>query len=321
MNKILYYVLMMNLISATALANPLPVGGPGKTIVPYLFKPTSISLVEEKIFIKVNEKKEIPGFIRGEKMTVKFINYDCTYYLKNSDNKDIKLNVGFPFYDGHTSVADTYGAIEDFQVFADSKEIKPVLRHSHTRGGNIILKEKLEGTVDFKLVDLLVKKNLVKEMPWQPDMYDFSAMGLAKKEVIRNFNRIDFGKKNKEQLAKIILENLGNHEDVFKAYKNWYYFPVPFKADGITTLHITYNSMNGNYDYKPFYYVLKTGRYWKGNIGKCIVTVDFGKDDSLRNYKINPKNYKIFGPNSIQFIWENFVPKEDIFIGTVRNSR
>ncbi len=319
MKKIFFYPIAISIISATALSNPMPIGGPGKTVVPYLFKSGHISLEDEKIYIKANQEKEVTGFVLDKKMKIKYVRYDCTYVMKNSTSRQITMNVGFPFYSGDIKQGPGVAAIEDFEVQADNVKIKPVLQQSNARAGLIILKAVTKGDgVDDRFMDILIKKKYVKEIYGQPDLYDISPMGRTEKEIIRKLDLIPFDRDEKDRFRYMVQDIFHEETLPFRAYTTWYYFPVTFKPGGLTTLHITYNSSNGNYNRRSFYYVLKTGKFWKGNIGKCVVNINLGKNDNLDNYTIFPQKYKVINNSVIRFEWINFSPDEDVIITNIK---
>jgi|GEM_PF-1275193 len=107
---------------------------------------------------------------------------------------------------------------------------------------------------------------------------------------------------------------------------SWYVKDVPFDPGQTRTIvdeYSTYlgsssNSMMTDYETpKTFDYILKSGRNWKGPIGKAKIIVDTSR--------VTPEHYElssspggfVTGGNSISWTFSNFEPTEDISIDLV----
>ncbi len=305
-------ILLMMLLPAVLFSNPLPLGGPGRTVVPYISKSGSIRLKEEHISIKVGDTQEVPGFALKSKMKIKCVSFNCTYYLHNSGAPQT-INIGFPFYSGRTSAGEGYGEIDDFKVYLDDVQLESIKEQHRAMKEVIIFKDKITGTIEDKLVVMLLKKKYISEIAGQPGMYDFSPMGYTVKTIRKNLDRIQYNKKQKALLLDIIKNQIVKGDFSFEMYRNWYYFPVMFKANATHKLVITYRSSNGNFQDRSFYYVLTSARLWNGAIDRCVVDIDF-LDKNIDRFSIQPKTFTFTGTNTIHFEWNNFIPYEDIFV-------
>lgn len=305
-------LLLLTLAPAAALSNPLPLGGPGRSIVPFISKSSSIRLMEEHVSIRVGETREVPGFAPNTTMKTRCVSFTCAFSLRNSGPAHT-LQVGFPFFSGRTSAGEGYGEVDDFRVSIDGRQAGPIKEQRRPMKEIIIFKERITGAIDVRLVALLLDGKKIAEIPGQPEMYDFSPLGHDMAAIRRNMNKINYGNKQKALLLDIIKEQVDRGDFSFAMYRNWYYFPVDFKAGATRKLVITYKSSNGNFPDRSFYYVLKSARLWSGPIGDCTVDIVF-LDNNMDRYVIRPAGYTQSGPNAVKFKWSNFIPQEDIFV-------
>ena len=310
MKKFLLPVLMLT--SASLFSNPLPLGGPGKTIVPYIAKSDNIRLKEEHIIIKVGDKQEVPSFVPDKKMQVKCISFNCTYYLHNSGSAQT-INIGFPFYSGSTKEGDSYGSIDNFKVHADDREITSIEHQDSPMKKGIIFRADSNGRIDDTLIRMLLKKKYISEIFGQPELYDISPLGNSVSTIRKKLNAIPYDKTQKALLLDRIKKQVEGGEDSYEMYRTWYYFPVSFKAHTAHKLTINYRSSYGNYEQRSFYYVLRSARLWSGAIDKCLVDIVF-LDNNMDKFSIQPKSYRTIKSNTIQFEWNNFIPDQDIFV-------
>jgi len=305
-------VLLLTLVPAAAVSNPLPLGGPGRTIVPFISKSASLRLTEEHISIRVGETREIPGFAPNSRMKIKCVSFTCTFYLRNT-GPDQTARIGFPFYSGRTTAGEGYGEIDDFRVFLDGRALDSIKVQQRPMKEVVIFKDRITGAVDGGLVALLLGRKKIAEIPGQPEMYDFSPLGYDMAAIRRNLDKIRYNKKQKALLLDIIKEQVARGDFSSAMYGNWYYFPVDFEAGATRKLVITYTSSNGNFPDRSFYYVLKSARLWSGPIDTCTVDIVF-LDNNMDRYVIRPAAYTRRGSNAVHFEWMNFVPQEDIFV-------
>ncbi|GEM_PF-1511712 len=118
-------LLLLTLAPAAALSNPLPLGGPGRTVVPFMSKSSSIRLMEEHVSIKVGETREVPGFAPNPTMKTRCVSFTCAFSLRNSGPART-LQVGFPFFSGRTSAGEGCGEVDDFRVSIDGRQAGPI---------------------------------------------------------------------------------------------------------------------------------------------------------------------------------------------------
>lgn len=104
--------------------------------------------------------------------------------------------------------------------------------------------------------------------------------------------------------------------DAYGDYRIWHLKNVPFAAGQTRAVTDKYTSqLGGMSDGTQFFsYILRTGKTWRGKIGRAVIVVDVSP--IVRDYviqSISPKEYSMRG-NKITWVLRDFEPKEDIFI-------
>ncbi len=94
-------------------------------------------------------------------------------------------------------------------------------------------------------------------------------------------------------------------EGVRERYASWYTFPVSFAPDQTRTVVNTYRFASTANSLGDVYlgYVLTTGGYWKGSIGRAKVTLELGAVRPWQIENLYPNNWR-FTPDAKVLTWE-----------------
>ncbi|MCL6580798.1 MAG: DUF4424 domain-containing protein [Firmicutes bacterium] len=100
-------------------------------------------------------------------------------------------------------------------------------------------------------------------------------------------------------------------------FDSWYTFGVTFAPGQTRSVVNTYTLKNLHNSIGQAFlrYVLTTGRYWKGPIGKAVVRVDLGEVGPYQLENLYPNTWR-FSPDGRTLTWsrENFEPSYDLEI-------
>lgn len=99
-----------------------------------------------------------------------------------------------------------------------------------------------------------------------------------------------------------------------RGFTSWYTFTVTFAPGQQLTVVNTYRVKNpeSNMGHAWVEYVLTTGRFWGGTIGRATVTVNLGDVGPYQIMGLYPNNWR-FGPDGRSVVWhqENFEPSHN----------
>ncbi len=105
-----------------------------------------------------------------------------------------------------------------------------------------------------------------------------------------------------------------------REYKAWHVKTVAFKARETIEIVDEYESQLGNISdgSRFFEYTLRSGKSWKGPIGKAIIVVDGTDISSYWKLKAYGEEYKpVVRDSKITWTIKNFEPEDDIFVNLV----
>ncbi|MCP4129694.1 MAG: DUF4424 domain-containing protein [bacterium] len=299
-------------------ANPMPIGGPGKTPLPYGKKNyhKGVSLIKEKVVIHDDAHTLMPSFIpNGPPMKLSATKYEGTYFLKNTGNKKVSITIGFPVVSGGYNAGGGKGYIEKFSVSAGDKRLK-VSGKSHDR---IDEKAAYEEPPYREYLRVLKKYGFARDIPGNPEYIKLISLGKNRKELKRKiYGMRGLNTKQKKELYLYLRKELFGKRREFGDFHffgelDWYIFKVNFKPRETVTLKISYLSSHGNIpDRYAMDYILQTGASWKGKIGECKIIVRF--KNPIEHYDIKTGNFEKVNSREIMFLYQDFLPKEDISI-------
>jgi len=106
-------------------------------------------------------------------------------------------------------------------------------------------------------------------------------------------------------------------EDAPPEYDWWYVFTVPFAPGETRTVCNAYwvKNLTNSIGQVRLAYVLRTGRYWKGPIGRATVTVHLGPVRPYQIMSLVPNRW-VFSPDGRTTTWtrEDFEPSYDLVV-------
>lgn len=99
-------------------------------------------------------------------------------------------------------------------------------------------------------------------------------------------------------------------------YPAWYVWTQVFPEHAVSCLKVRYYTVLFDYAHVsriPFTYVLRTGRFWKGRIGKACITVHAKGIPFTAIQEATPSGFVMnFQQKTLSWLFEDFDPKNDI---------
>jgi hypothetical protein len=306
-------LLLLALLPAVALANPAPVGSPGKGPVP--LPPGAakgISLVEEEVVLTDGLRDTMKSFAPGgPPIELNVVGYKGTYLLKNTTAERRQLKIGFPVVVGSFRAGSGQGDVDALVIAVRGKKVKSALQKVPARGVASV-SALLDLGVRVEDLERLRAARLALSVEGEPDFVDLSALGST-----ASARRAEMAKVSGLAPASInaVVDNLTGESDFsFSGELRWYTFEVAFAPRETVEVVVTYRSTTGYAgDERRFHYVLTTARRWDGPIARCRVVIEPAKGLAPARYRIRPEG----------FLWQEtrwlldqsqFTPTEDVVV-------
>ncbi|HNX59956.1 MAG TPA: hypothetical protein PKK43_12725, partial [Spirochaetota bacterium] len=91
-----------------------------------------------------------------------------------------------------------------------------------------------------------------------------------------------------------------------------YWFRIHMNPRARMNLKISYKTIIGYDDSFKYTYILKTGKYWKGQIGKSVVRIRTAYPARKSGYLFSPQISGIAEDGEVEFVFKDFEPNFDI---------
>lgn len=305
------------LVPSLGWSNPVPLGGPGRTLAPrYVKDADRIALREETVVLTDGLSVPLPSFApRAPPMDTAAVGYVGTYVLENLSEKPAKITIGFPVAEGGTRAGQSYGALAGFEVQVGGRPVAAVEEEGVelsvlTRG------DLLEKGVSAETLALLAREKLVVPVEGDPGLLDLRPLG-AKPAVVRaRLKRLASLESEQRALVEAsALKRLGGEDDfILDARLAWRSFPVRFAPREKLTVRISYTSIR-SWPSMPysFAYILTTGARWSGKIGRCRVEIVPAKGRAPADYRVSPAGAKV-EEGRLVLEWRDFEPAQDVVV-------
>lgn len=330
--KIKYFIISVIYIFPQVIySNPLPTGSSGRTPNPYVYgmfngekmKIDGVLIEEDHEIQMTSELVEIDenGFCEYTSFAPDMPPFRFrqakivgNYFLYNTSQNEIEKDIKFPV------PAVFNESITDFEVYLDDKKIDYKLNEFFKpRSSFLFYKE----TFSDRSIEILKKANLLKPCIFDPKVIDLSPLAgsfLTIKQEIYAINEITSEEKD-EILNSIIEEfrhlyqndNGAGHQHRGGSF-NLYEFKIKMKPKEKVILKIKYRTVIGDEESFKYSYVLQTGKLWKGKIDKSIIRITPAFPKQLSKYSFSPSKNILIKEGKVDFIFENFEPKEDISV-------
>lgn len=305
------------LVPSLAWSNPVPLGGPGRTIAPrYVKDADRIALREETVVLTDGLSVPLPSFApRAPPMDTAAVGYVGTYVLENLADRPARITVGFPVAEGGTRAGQSYGALADFEVQVGGRPVaaaeeKGVELRVLSRG------DLLEKGITAETLARLARERLVLPLDSDPELLDLRPLGAKPAAVRSRLQKLGALAPGQRALVESsALGRLQGEDDfILDAHLAWRSFPVPFAPREKLTVRIAYTSIR-SWPSMPysFAYILTTGARWSERIGRCRIEIVPARGRAPKDYRVSPAGAKEEGGRLV-LEWVNFEPAENVVV-------
>lgn len=316
-------VLSIEFVLEPALANPAPIGSPGRSLVPFSLQPISgVSIAEEKLLIEDGQKDTIPSFAPGGgRMDVPCVRYRAQYQFENNTGAAKSIKVGFPIIAYSQVAGGSYGGLISVTAVCGDKTLE-VKELSKPRP-MIFPREKLT-----EIIGELKTANIAKPVAESNDFIDLSQLGkdiksaesaLRKSKQLSNkqishclsaLKRIAFAESDESLTGQSLL---------------WYVFEIPLPKGLSETVTVSYKSFVPFGEDYSFSYILSTAKFWNKQTKKLTVEIQPDAEFQKKGgrYEIRPKGKFTLSPTSNRYVFQstNDAPTFDIYARRISASQ
>ncbi|MBP7901616.1 MAG: hypothetical protein KA015_02245 [Spirochaetes bacterium] len=245
-----------------------------------------------------------------------------TYYFKNNSGKKQTVAFVMPI---------SKSVFIDFKVMMKNRLVK----HSVTDSYKMIFSEMFyRDSFPENIQEILFKNNLAEIPEYDHQLLDLSNLFY----LTGNYSRLAEKIKKIPDITPDEQNQIMDHifGELLDAYRgnvggfpynggslSLYSFNIPINPQETVKLNLSYSLIISEAYSKNFRYsyILKTGKLWKGHVGESVIRIKPGCPESMMNYEINPKTYKLLKSNVLEFSFKNFEPDFDIYVNYAESKK